>query len=165
MALFARTSITDPELKRVVGRRRVLASGRGPDGEVLGLADALAWTDAAGSHELAWQDVERGGWNRETNSLHWTTADGIENALPLVETGQLPDLFNERVTASIACVRTVELAGGGTAVITARRNLGDASAPLRWQVAPGRDTTAAQVRADARAASELARLRAEYDLG
>jgi hypothetical protein len=165
MALFGRTTIDDPDLRQLVGRRRVLASGRGPLGQVLGLADALLWSDGATCHELGWHDVERGGWDRESAMLRWRTVDGAETALPLTETGMLPDLFNERVTASIACVRNVELTGSGTAVISARRNLADNRASLIWRVTPGKGTTPEQVAADPSVAGELDRLRAEYDLG
>jgi hypothetical protein len=165
MALFGRTTIDDPDLKRLVGRRRVLASGRGPQGQVLGLADALVWADGGSGHELGWHEVERGGWDRESATLRWTTAAGGETALPLTETGMLPDLFNERVTASIACVRSVDLAGSGVAVISARRNLADNAAPLIWRVSPGKDVSPEQVASDPFVALELDRLRTEYDLG
>nr|WP_300144070.1 hypothetical protein [Propionicimonas sp.] len=164
MALFGRTTIDDPDLRQLAGRRRVLASARGPRGQVLGLADALVWSDGGTCHELGWHDIERGGWDRESATLRWTTADGRETTLPLTETGMLPDLFNERVTASIACVRNVELSGSGIAVISARRNLADNRASLLWRVTPGRGVSAEQVAADPSVALELNRLRAEYDL-
>ncbi|MFT4109996.1 hypothetical protein [Propionicimonas sp.] len=165
MALFGRTTIDDPDLRHLAGHRRVLAAGRGPDGQVLGLADALLFADRGAPRALPWHEIATGGWNRETNILRWTTIDGERTELELVETGLLPDLFNERVTASIAVVRTVPLAGAGTAVITARRNLADEAARLLWSAAPGRGTTPEQVAADPLVGEELARLRAEYDVG
>ena len=165
MALFSRTSVDDPALAGKVGRRRVLAAGRGRQGQVLGLADALVWADAAGAHELAWHEVERGGWDGAARTLRWRPLDGAEVAVELTEAGLLPDLFNERVTASIACVRRVDLAGSGTATVTARRNLGDPDAALVWRVAAGPGTTPAEVATDPVVARELSRLRAEYDLG
>ncbi|MGC3993099.1 MAG: hypothetical protein QM779_03045 [Propionicimonas sp.] len=165
MALFGRTTIDDPDLRQLTGRRRVLASGRSPVGQVLGLADALMFAGPDGTRELPWHEIATGGWTRETNTLRWTTVDGEQGELELVETGLLPDLFNERVTASIAVVRTVSLAGAGSAVITARRNLGDDAAALVWSATPGRGTTPEQVAADPVVGDELARLRAEYDVG
>ncbi len=148
MALFGRTSIDDPALNRLVGGRRVLASGRSPLGPVLGLTDALVYSDGTTCHEVPWHEVDRGGWD----------------SLSLTETGRLPDLFNERVTASIACVRTVAVAGAGTAVITARRDLADPASALIWRIAPGKGVQPEQVDADPLVALELERLRAEYDL-
>lgn len=164
MALFGRTPIDDPALKRLVGGRRVLASGRTPLGQVLGLADALLYSDGASCHEVAWHEVDHGGWAEESRTLRWTTVGGTAASLALTETGQLPDLFNERVTASIACVRTVNLADRGTAVITARRDLADPTSALIWRVAPGKGVQPEKANADPVVAGELARLRAEYDL-
>lgn len=164
MALFGRTTIDDPALMKLVGGRRVLASGRSPVGQVLGLADALAYTDGAACHEVAWHDVDRGGWDHASRMLRWTTVDGRSASLELIETGRLPDLFNERVTASIACVRTVTLADRGTAVITARRNWADPTSALIWRVAPGKGIQSEDVLRDPLVALELERLRAEYDV-
>ncbi len=164
MALFGRTSIDDPALNRLVGGRRVLASGRSPLGPVLGLTDALVYSDGTTCHEVPWHEVDRGGWDQESGTLRWTGVDGGSGSLSLTETGRLPDLFNERVTASIACVRTVAVAGAGTAVITARRDLADPASALIWRIAPGKGVQPEQVDADPLVALELERLRAEYDL-
>jgi hypothetical protein len=164
MPLFGRIAIDDPDLKLLVGRRRVLASARCPEGQVVGLAESLLHPDAGQWREVAWHEVERGGWDVDTRVLRWTTVDGRSTALPLTDTGRLPDLFNERVTASIACVRTIQLAGKGQAVITARRNLADSTAPLIWRVSPGKGILPEQVDADPLVALEVERLRSEYDL-
>ena len=169
MALFGRTALepdTDAALTLLVGRRpRILASGRGVEGEVVGLVDRLVYRTGGEWHQLFWHEVERGNWDTEGRRLRWTDIHGSASELALTETGLLPDLFNERVTASIACVRVVDLADRGTAVITARRNLGDAAAPLVWRIAPGKGAPADAVTGDPAVAAELARLRAEYDLG
>jgi hypothetical protein len=164
MALFTRTPIDDPALKELVGRRRVLASGRSPEGQVVGLADALLYPQSGRWHELPWHEVGTGGWDHDTSRLRWTSVDGRPSVLPLTEPGRLPDLFNERVTASIACLRTVDVPGKGQALITARRNLADASAPLIWRVSAGKGVQAAGLEAEERVVQELERLRAEYDL-
>ncbi len=164
MPLFRRT-IADPGLKQYLGRRRVLASARSPRGEVLGLADALVFPGSAGWTEVAWHDIEHGGWDQPSRTLRWTTVGGATSSLGLDEPGMLPDLFNERVTASIACMRVVELAGSGTAVITARRDLGRNDADLIWRVSPGKGVQQSAVDADPLVSLELERLRAEYDLG
>lgn len=162
MALFRRSRPDDPDLAALVGRRRVLASGSSAEGPVLGLADALMHPGAGGWHEVAWHEIEHGGWDHASRTLRWTRTDGGTGSVVLTDTGHLPDLFNERVTASIACVRTVDLAGTGQAVITARRDLGNPDGELIWRVAPGKGVQPGQVDADPRVALELARLRAEY---
>lgn len=165
MALFGRTSLEDPELKQIIGRRRVLASGRSPDGQVVGLADRLVYKQDGVWRQLAWHEVDRGAWDGQSGRLVWSDVHGHADELELTEAGPITDLFNERVTASIACVRTVDLATRGKAVITARRDLGNQAAPLIWGVSPGKGVSSEQADADPLVALELERLRAEYDLG
>ncbi len=168
MALFGRTALdpdTDAALIRLVGRRpRSLATGRGPEGEAVGLIDRLVYRSGGEWHQQFWHEIERGTWDQPSRRLRWTASDGEAVELELSETGMLPDLFNERVTASIACMRVVDLEPRGTAVITARRHLGDATAPLVWRTSPGKGATPQAVAGDPTVAAELARLRAEYDL-
>ncbi|HEY3547977.1 MAG TPA: hypothetical protein VGK17_18045 [Propionicimonas sp.] len=168
MALFGRTALdpeTDAALTRLVGRRpRMLAAGRGPEGEAVGLIDRLVYRSGGEWHQQFWHDIERGNWDQPTRRLRWTAIDGETVEVELTETGMLPDLFNERVTASIACMRVVDLEPRGTAVITARRHLGDATAPLVWRISPGKGASPQAVNGDPSVAAELARLRAEYDL-
>lgn len=169
MALFGRTTLdpeTDAALVRLVGRRpRILASGRGTAGDVVGLVDRLVFRVEAEWCQLFWHDVERGNWDQNSRRLQWSDVTGSASELELTETGLLPDLFNERVTASIACLRLVDLATRGTAVITARRDLSDPAAPLVWRTSPGKGTSAEAVAGDPGVRAELERLRAEYDLG
>ena len=168
MALFGRKALdpdTDAALTRLVGRRpRILTSGRGPDGEAVGLIDRLVYRSGGEWRQLYWHEVERGNWDHPTRQLRWSDVNGEASAVELTETGMLPDLFNERVTASIACMRVVELDTRGTAVITARRHLGDATAPLVWRISPGKGVPASAVEGDPAVTAELVRLRAEYDL-
>jgi hypothetical protein len=168
MALFGRTTL-DPDIETalgwLVGRRpRVLASGRGPEGQAVGLIDRLVYRSGGEWRQQFWHEVERGAWDQPTRRLRWTDISGDAFEVELTETGLLPDLFNERVTASIACMRVVDLATRGTAVITARRHLGDANAPLVWRTAAGKGTSSQSVEGDEAVAAELAVLRAEYDL-
>lgn len=152
----------DPELKALARGRRPLATGLSPDGQVLGLVDRLLFRDADGVRQQPWHEIERGRWDEAARTLSWLDASGRNWRLELVETGRLPDLFNERVTASIACVRVLELERG-SAVITARRDLADVTAALSWRVLPGPGTDPDALAAPV-VAAELARLRSEYDL-
>ena len=163
MALFGRTTL-HPELKPLVGRSRVLAFGSSPDGQVVGLVDRLIYTANGAHRQLPWHEVDRGHWDDEHKVLTWTDARGSSGRVELSEPGHIPDLFNERVDASIACVRKVTL-GTGSAVISARRDLADATAPLIWRVAAGEGLTQQEADGDPLVALELERLRAEYDLG
>ena len=165
MALFGRTAIDDPELAAIVGRRRVLASGRSAEGQVLGLVDRLVFRGGGQWRQVPWHEIERGAWDEQTRRLRWVEVSGAPTELELIDTGRLTDLFNERVTDSIACTQVVDLATNGTAVITARRDLGDPDRPLIWRVIPGKGVSAEEVGSDPLVALELARLRAEYDLG
>jgi hypothetical protein len=169
MALFGRTALepdTNAALTELVGRRpRILASGRGVEGEVVGLIDRLVYRTEGQWHQQLWHEVERGNWDLATRRLRWTDIHGAASELELTETGMLPDLFNERVTASIACLQVVELRTRGNAMITARRDLGDAAAPLVWRISPGKGVNPEAVAGDPIVASELVRLRAEYDVG
>ena len=157
---------TKTEISELAGAKtRPLASGRSTVGPVVGLDGRLLYRNDAGWNQLPWHEVERGNWDRDTQRLTWTTVDGVTGELELRTPGRLPQLFKERVNASIACAESVELAGSGTAVINARRNLADPDGPLIWRVSPGKSTSATDVAADPAVMAELERLRTEYDHG
>ena len=157
---------TKAELTQLLGHPpRPLASGRSPEGPVVGLLDRLVYRTVDGWSQLAWHEVERGGWDAETGRLRWTNTAGEAVELDLPKPGRLPQLFNERVTATIICTEILPLAGSHSAVISARRNLAQPDAPLIWKVSPGIDTTAEQVVDDQLVAVELERLRSEFDRG
>jgi len=169
MALFGRTTLepaTDAALTQLVGRRpRILACGRSAEGEVVGLVDRLVYRAGGQWQQVLWHEVERGNWDQPGRRLRWTDIHGSASELELTETGLLPELFNERITSSIACLRVIDLATRGTAVISARRDLRDESAPLVWRISPGKGVSSEAVAGDPVVAGELVRLRAEYDVG
>lgn len=166
MGLFDRGGLSAAEradlADAVGGVPRVLAVGR-TDGDrpVAGLPDRLAIRNPDGWRCVAWQAIDRGGWDPATAELRWTCG-GVEGSVHLTEIGRLPDLFRERVAASIVLQQTVELGGRKRATITARRDPGVASGPIEWRVAlpPG------ELGADQRRVldAEVARLRTEYDI-
>lgn len=166
MGLFDRGGLSATERAELAealgGAPRALAWGRTDGGRpVVGLADRLAIRDPEGWRCVAWQAIDRGGWDPATARLRWTCG-GVDGGVHLTETGQLPDLFRERVAASIVLQQAVELGGRKRATISARRDPGAASGPIEWRVAlPAGDLDADQRRVlDA----EVGRLRAEYDI-
>ncbi|MBN9104839.1 MAG: hypothetical protein J0I14_07530 [Propionibacteriaceae bacterium] len=163
MALFTRPPRLDAALVALLGGRRVLASASSPDGEVVGTVDRLFFPDGSGWSEQPWHEVERGGWDGASRTLAWTTTSGVQRSLVLTERRGLPDLFNERVTATIVATRDIELGPHRKAILTGRRDLSPGASGLVWQATPGRGTTAAELASDPLVIVELERLRAEYD--
>jgi len=166
MGLFDRAGLPAADfrsLTEAVGRRvRVLAWARGADGPAVGLADRLAVRGPDAWRFIGWHEIASGGWDAETGRLRWRVIDGVRDDLVLDGPGLLPELFRERVEASIVVQERLELARGRVALIAARRRLGDEHAPLTWSISRhgGSFDSAQADQADA----ELARLRAEYDI-
>ena len=146
----------------VGGRPRVLAWARGANGPVVGTSDRLAIAASEGWQLVPWHQIASGGWDASSGRLRWTSVDGAEHGMVLDDPGSLPELFRERVDASIVVQERFELERGRAAMIVARRRLDDQRAPLIWSVSPlGGAWSADQT---ARSAAELARLQAEYDI-
>lgn len=167
MGLFDRAGLPVADyrtLTAALGERvRVLAWAAAGGGPVVGLAGALAIRGPEAWRFIGWHEIVSGGWDAETGLLQWRESDGVRDAIELADPGALPDLFRERVEASIVVQRRLELPRGRAAMIVARRQLGGAAgAPLEWNVTRhggGFDTEEAL-----QAEAELARLRAEYDI-
>jgi len=166
MRLFDRAGLPQAafsSLSEALGHRvRVLAWAHGEHGPVVGLADRLAIQGADGWRFIGWHEVATGGWDAETGRLRWTLTDGFSDAIVLDDPGSLPDLFRERVDASIVVQQRLELSRGRAAMIVARRRLDAEGRPLIWSVTRhgGNWDTAQADRADA----ELAWLKGEYDI-
>lgn len=166
MGLFDRGGLPPDDfrsLTEAAGRRvRVLAWARGADGPVVGLADRLAVRGPEAWRFIGWHEIASGGWDAETGHLRWRLNDGVRDSLVLDDPGALPELFRERVEASIVVQERFELSRGRAAMIVARRRLDRGNGPLEWTVTRhgGTFDTAQVDQADA----ELARLRAEYDI-
>jgi hypothetical protein len=161
MALFSKRKLP-AELAAIVGHRRVLTVVESSGGLVAGLADALVYPSGTDWAQQPWHKIRKGGWDVTSSTLSWTDTSGSLVELVLVKPGRLTDLFKERVMSTIVVNQSVVLPSGGSALITARRDLADAKAPLIWQVFPGEATDETQLD-DPAVASELARLRAQYD--
>ncbi len=166
MGLFDRAGLSRGDFTSLSaaapGRVRVLAWASSADGPVVGLVDRLAWSSSDGWRFVGWHEIASGGWDVTSGTLRWTLVTGETENLLLDDPGSLPDLFRERVDASIVVQQRVELADDLAALIVARRLLDDDTAPLIWSLnRQGESWDAAQ---EAQADAELARLQAEYDI-
>lgn len=154
------------ELKQTLGTRpQVLAVAAGPDGPVAGLPDRLVYRTAHGWAQLPWHTVERGRWDAELGALLWTTLDGTSGSLALQDAAPLLQLFTERVEATIMCAQTVMLGRKRSAVVSARQDLTDPTAPLLWHVSAGENTSPEGLSDEPAVKAAMAQLRDEYDLG
>lgn len=113
---------------------RILAWARSEDGYVVGSPAVLSvgdGEDAAGWRHVGWHEIEHGGWNSESRSLSWTLYGGRRGRVGLADPGRLPELFRERVAASIVVERFVPIRGERGVTVTARRDLGGGGS-LTW---------------------------------
>ncbi len=141
---------------------RILAWARGPDGYVIGSPAALSWGESEWTH-VGWHEIERGGWNSETAKLSWSLYGGRRGSVGLDEPGRLPELFRERIAATIAVERFVPVSGDRGVIVTARRDLG-ADGGISWHTTLTRGLTWQTDGVRALADDALARLRTEFDL-
>lgn len=144
------------------GKPRVLAWATSPDGVVVGLPDRLMVRDGAGWRGTPWHDILRGGWNDDRSVLHWVTLSGESHEVPLQTRGRLPELFRERVEATILLQRTITVAPKRTVLISARRSLADSRQPVSWAAHPGPGVRMDDPDTRAFVDAELARIKAEY---
>lgn len=147
---------------RVPGR--VLATGQGVSGWCVLLPECLAHQVSGSWRFVPWHEIEQGSWNDQNHELRWEQLDGRRGSVLLDSPGAVPQVFKERVEASIVLHRQIAIDGtreGG--VISARRDLGDRDAPLQWRIRRGRGT---EDSLDNRAVLEaaMADLRADFDI-
>lgn len=76
-----------------------------------------------GAEAVAWHEVVRGGWRETTSTLWWSFLDEQTDEVQLDRPGDIPEVFNDRVTMSIV-VREPIQTDRGTVVIAGRRPLG-----------------------------------------
>jgi hypothetical protein len=148
---------------------RVLAWATTPAGFCVASPAALSYGDEATWAHIGWHEIERGGWNAELHQLHWVryAAPGealARGSVELTDPGRLPELFRERISATIAVERFVPLAGERGVIIAARRDLGGSGA-VAWHgtLTRGLSWRTEGIRAAVDQAME--QVRAEYDIG
>jgi len=163
-AASLRTALTPGQVRPV----RVLAwapsEQDGPPSFCIGSPAALSWGSTETWRHVGWHEIEHGGWNDELRRLSWVQLDGRRGSVPLAEPARLPELFRERVEASIVVKRFLPLAGERGVQVSARRDLGG-SGPITWHTSLTRGLSLRTPGVADGVEEALQQVRAEYDLG
>ena len=167
MSLFrkqrANPSVVASYQQQTGGKPRVMGWGSGPRVELLAFADHFAVRFADQPWQpIAWHQVRSGGWRSE-GEIHWRLVDGSRDSYQLQDEGNFPEVFRERVQASIALEDTIELETGGAIQITARRDLGRDEPTLVWNTTALRGASLQDPATRELAELREAQLRADYD--
>ncbi len=144
------------EVQELAGEQRVLAWAAVDDGWVVTTHDRLL---LPGREPVGWQDVVRAAW--EDPVLEVQVPGGIVR-LVLDAPGNIPEVVNERVKASVLVQQHVALIGDKGVRLVARRKPGDTAIMWRVTFDAGVDPNDPIVRAAADDA--LAELRASLGL-
>ena len=122
------------DLERVAPGGRVLAWADGPDGALAVALDGVLAVRTQGEWEVhGWHLLQGGGWNRDSSTLRWTTNEDVRGSIVLDEPGRVPEVFNERMMASIVVQQNFDAPGGGRVMVAGRRALGATSSGTVWQ--------------------------------
>lgn len=143
-------------------RPRVLGWAEAGKDLVVGLPDRLVLQRSGVWSQLRWVEVMSGGWDPVKSTLSWHCADH-DGSIVLTMAGTMPEIFRERVQASIALAKSVELPDGGTATIYARHDPVCKRRELTWGVVPGASADTETPANKAFIQKALARFQAEYD--
>lgn len=120
-------------LRAQPGRQvRVLAWAKTLDGYCVGSPSALSFGDGTGWSHIGWHQIETGGWDADTGRLSWSLYGGDRDFMELSEVGRLPELFRERVSASIVLEKFIPIHNRRGVLISGRRDLADPDAPITW---------------------------------
>ncbi|MGJ6979542.1 hypothetical protein ACSDQ9_03295 [Aestuariimicrobium soli] len=124
------------DLARQVEGGRVLAWAVGAGDAVAVALDSAFAVRRDGVWEVhGWHLLQGGGWNRDSSALRWTTNTDERGSVVLDEPGRLPEVFNERMMASIVVQQNFDAPGGGRVMVAGRRPLGGAGEGATvWQV-------------------------------
>lgn len=151
---------------------RVIAWGRTEDGGhcivatgVLSISTGDAATEQVWRH-VGWHRIEHGGFDADTATLRWTEYDGEPESVRLTEPGRVPQLFRERVAASIAVEQFLPMEPDSTkkgVIINGRRDLTRPDGPLHWHASLPKSMTWQVPGIAEFADAAIARMRREYD--
>lgn len=145
---------------------RVLAWAAPADGELVVLSPAAlsllrhdTWV------HRGWHEIERGGWNAETAQLRWQVYSGEREAVRLPDPARVPEVFAERVAASIVFERFVPVDAHPSrgVIVSGRRDLADGGARLSWHASLTRGLTWRTPGLRELADEALAEVREQYD--
>lgn len=155
--------------EKIGAKPRALAWSETLQGMVVGLADSLAVAKgSADSHRwqvIGWHEIESGGWNGDDRQLVWVLNDGGRGQASLPTPGRFPEMFKERVSASIVLRQHVEIAETRNGVtISARRRLDGSEPELLWHCTPGKGTVMSDPAVVVATERALNHLRSQYDL-
>ncbi|WP_432558087.1 hypothetical protein [Granulicoccus sp. GXG6511] len=148
------------------GRRskKPLSGARTPDGWCIVLPDVLAQLHGQDWRLIGWHEIEQGGWNDQNRELRWEESSGRRGSAVMDNPEQVPEVFRERVHASIVVQKHVPIEGtreGG--VVSARRDLTHADGELDWRTRRGRGTPDDEATRAALAAA-LEEVRHDFDI-
>jgi hypothetical protein len=151
-------------MREVPGRTsRILAWAGEGDQLAIGSPTVLSTGGVQGWQHVGWHEIERGGWNDELRRLSWVRLDGRRGEVQLTEPGRLPELFRERVEATIVVRQFVSLAGERGVTISARRPLGGGGS-IVWHTSLTRGLTWQTAGVREAVDDALAETRAEFDM-
>ncbi|NLT30797.1 MAG: hypothetical protein GXX86_10125 [Propionibacterium sp.] len=170
MGLFDRRKLPTEVAREVRARTgdRVLSWAHGYDTDevwLIGLIDRLLVGRPGSWDEVGWHRIARGSWDRETDVLRWTGYDRSRHRITLDDAGDFPELFRERINASIVLQHAVTVPDdpGDGLVIAARRRL--TGGEVEWHLTLARGTTWQTPGARETGEVILERLRNEYERG
>ncbi len=142
----------------------VLATSVGDDGEVAVATDSeLAVRRNDGWAVHPWSEILSGGWLAEENELHWRLLDGSRHRVALQDPARVPEVFRERVHASIVLEQRVATPGGNV-IISARRDPGGRAGRTVWHALPVGRTELSEPATKAAVAAAIEALQLDYGL-
>lgn len=133
-------------------------------GFCIGFPAMLSYGNEGGWTHTGWHEIESGGWNSETRRISFRAYDGRRGLIDLAEPARLPELFRERVAASLVVEKFIPVDGNRGVTISGRRDLGDSAAPITWHSTLTRGVTWQTEGIRDLADRALEQVRTEYDI-
>ena len=146
-------------------RPQILAWANAEEGVCIGSRAVISYGGLDTWTHVGWHEIENGGWNVENHALSWTLYGGHRGRVVLTEPGRLPELFRERVAASIVLKKFVPVDGTRGVTIAGRRDLGESDPVISWHSTLGRGLTWQTEGAREVTEAALAQVKVEYDMG
>lgn len=154
--------------QKLGAKPHVLAWSTTLQGMLVGTASSLAVAKGTPQSPrwqvIGWHEIESGGWNSDDRQLVWTLNRGGRGQASLPKPGRFPELFKERVSASIVLRQHIEIDDTRNGVtISARRRLDGSEPELLWQCTPGKGTQMSDPAVVVATERALNHLRSQYD--